>query len=247
MTKCKVCKAVWSHRAMLHLAVPDKARNSTTLSPPSVHRPVSQHPSLWTTPQICISSLLLFWEVLPLHKKNIPTILQKSVKCLHLRIKKVLSLQNKVIWTKNFKLCNTYHLLLSSLVHNSHKASLTLQTWSALHLCTSPPPSCHMFQRPNPHPSVLHAIMDERFGDWIKGAIVEWAAEGGIFIGPMSDHSLPMSITDSLIEDIVRNWTNWPLLIRILIKGWWIDWWWSEFEVYVALAVKAANCLQKLS
>ena len=35
MTKCKVCKAVWSHRAMLHLAVPDKARNSTTLSPPS--------------------------------------------------------------------------------------------------------------------------------------------------------------------------------------------------------------------
>ena len=168
LTKCKVCKAVWSHRAMLHLAVPDKARNSTTLSPPSVHRPVSQHPSLWTTPQICISSLLLFWEVLPLHKKNIPTILQKSVKCLHLRIKKVLSLQNKVIWTKTFKLCNTYHLLLSSLVHNSHKASLTLQTWSALHLCTSPPPSCHMFQRPNPHPSVLHAIMDERFGDWIK-------------------------------------------------------------------------------
>ena len=161
--------------------------------------------------------------------------------------KKVLSLQNKVIWTKTFKLCKTYHLLLSSLVHNSHKTSLTLQTWSALHLCTSPPPSCHMFQRPNPHPSVLHAIMDERFGDWIKGAIVEWAAEGGIFIGPMSDHSLPMSITDSLTEDIVRNWTNWPLLIRILIKGWWIDWWWSEFEVYVALAVKAANCLQKLS
>ena len=159
MTKYKVCKAVWSHRAMLHLAVPDKARNSTTLSPPSVHRPVSQHPSLWTTPQICLSSLLLFWEVLPLHKKNIPTILQKSVKCLHLRIKKVLSLQNKVIWTKTFKLCNTYHLLLSSLVHNSHKASLTLQTWSALHLCTSPPPSCHMFQRPNPHPSVLQIFM----------------------------------------------------------------------------------------
>ena len=88
MTKYKVCKAVWSHRAMLHLAVPDKARNSTTLSPPSVHRPVSQHPSLWTTPPICLSSLLWFWEVLPLHKNNRPTILQKSVKCLHLRIKK---------------------------------------------------------------------------------------------------------------------------------------------------------------
>ena len=92
--------------------------------------------------------------------------------------KKVLSLQNKVIRTKTFILCNTYHLHLSSSVDNSHKASLTLQTWSALHLCTSPPPSCHMFQRPNPHPSVLHAIMDERFWDWIKGEIVEWAAKG---------------------------------------------------------------------
>ena len=101
LTKCKVCKAVWSHRAMLHLAVPDKARNSTTLSPPSVHRPVSQHPSLWTTPQICISSLLLFWEVLPLHKKNIPTISQKSVKCLHLRIKKFYPFRIKLYEQKN--------------------------------------------------------------------------------------------------------------------------------------------------
>ena len=91
MTKYKVCKAVWSHRAMLHLAVPDKARNSTTLSPPSVHRPVSQHPSLWTTPQICISSLLLFWEVLPLHNFT------EKCEVLTFADKIFLSLQKKVI------------------------------------------------------------------------------------------------------------------------------------------------------
>ena len=109
----------------------------------------------------------------PITQKEQTNNFTEKVDVLTFADKKVLSLQNKVIRTKTFILCNTYHLHLSSSVHNSHKASLTLQTCSALHLCTSPPPSCHMFQRPNPHPSVLHAIMDERFGDWIKGTIVE--------------------------------------------------------------------------
>ena len=159
MTKCKVCKAVWSHRAMLHLAVPDKARNSTTLSPPSCF-PTSftvDNPS--DLPELAPFVL----GSPPITQKEQTNNFTEMGEVLTFADKKVLSLQNKVIWTKTFILCNTYHLHLSSSVHNSHKASLTLQTWSALHLCTSPPPSCHMFKRPNPHPSVLHAIMDERF------------------------------------------------------------------------------------
>ena len=159
MTKCKVCKAVWSHRAMLHLAVPDKARNSTTLSPPSCF-PTSftvDNPS--DLPELAPFVL----GSPPITQKEQTNNFTEMGEVLTFADKKVLSLQNKVIRTKTFILCNTYHLHLSSSVDNSHKASLTLQIWSALHLCTSPPSSCHMFQRPNPHPSVLHAIMDERF------------------------------------------------------------------------------------
>ena len=31
-----------------------------------------------------------------------------------------------------------------------------------------------------------------------------------IFIGPRSDHSLPMSVTHSLTDDLVKDWMNWP-------------------------------------
>ena len=38
--------------------------------------------------------------------------------------------------------------------------------------------------------------------------------EDSIFIGPRSDHSLPMSLTnwltDSLTHDLVEDWMNWP-------------------------------------
>ena len=41
-----------------------------------------------------------------------------------------------------------------------------------------------------------------------------------IFIGPRSDHSLPMSVTnwltDSLSHDLVEDWMNWPFLTTIL-------------------------------
>ena len=49
--------------------------------------------------------------------------------------------------------------------------------------------------------------------------------------------------------DLFENWTNLPLLMNILItyKVWWMSLRRSKIEVKVALAVKAANSLQKLS
>ena len=35
-----------------------------------------------------------------------------------------------------------------------------------------------------------------------------------IFIGPRSDHSLPMSLTDSLTDKLVEDLMNWPLLME---------------------------------
>ena len=164
MTKCKVCKAVWSHRAMLHLAVPDKARNSTTLSPPSVHRPVSQHPSLWTTPPICLSSLLLFCEVLPLHKKNIPTFFQKRVKCLHFRIKKFYPFRIK-LYGQKLLYCVLLTISISPPRYTTHTSPALLCRLGPL--CTFAPPLLHPAICSNgpthPHPSVLHAIMDHAF------------------------------------------------------------------------------------
>ena len=31
-----------------------------------------------------------------------------------------------------------------------------------------------------------------------------------IFIGPRSDQSLPLSVTNSLTHDLVEDWMNWP-------------------------------------
>ena len=45
-------------------------------------------------------------------------------------------------------------------------------------------------------------------------SLILWALVGFIFIGPRSDHSLPMSLTnwltDSLTHDLVEDWMNWP-------------------------------------
>ena len=34
--------------------------------------------------------------------------------------------------------------------------------------------------------------------------------EWGFIIGPRSDHSLPLSVTDWLTDDLVEDWMNWP-------------------------------------
>ena len=39
-------------------------------------------------------------------------------------------------------------------------------------------------------------------------------AKGAIFIGPRSDHSLPMSLTDWLTDDLDEDLMNWPLLLE---------------------------------
>ena len=214
---------------------------------PSVHRPVSQHPSLWTTPPVCLSSLLLFWEVLPLHKKNRPTILQKRVKCLHLRIKKFYPFRIKLY---EQKLLNYVILTISFSPpwYTTHTRPALLCRLGPL--CTFAPPLLHpaiCSSGPTHTPLFLMPSWMNALETGSRVQLLNEQRRGVFFIGPRCDHSLPMSITDSLTEDIVRIWMNWPLLIRILMKGWWIDWWWSEFEVNVALAVKAANCLQKLS
>ena len=39
---------------------------------------------------------------------------------------------------------------------------------------------------------------------------LSWQFLFAIFIGPKSDHSLPMSLTNSLTDDLIENWMNWP-------------------------------------
>ena len=39
-------------------------------------------------------------------------------------------------------------------------------------------------------------------------------AKGAIFIGPRSDHSVPMSLTDWLTNDLVEDLINWPFLLE---------------------------------
>ena len=60
-------------------------------------------------------------------------------------------------------------------------------------------------------------------------------------------YALPISVTFWLTNDLLENWMNWPLPIRMLIMRWWTCWCWSEIEIKVALAVKATKSFQTLS
>ena len=68
-----------------------------------------------------------------------------------------------------------------------------------------------------------------------------------IFIGPRSDHSLPMSVTDWLTSLLKLEWFDPSLLTRILIEHWWIHCCWFKVDVDVVLAVKAGDKFYQLS
>ena len=52
--------------------------------------------------------------------------------------------------------------------------------------------------------------MIKELTSWMKSPKIDV----NIFIGPWSDHSLPMSLTDSLThwltDELVEDWMNWP-------------------------------------